>query len=225
MAAVTIKGNRVARKRLWNMNPVLSVFQWSFAHNLHNLQDWSQPWKKLEIRLEFSTHNDSYLIEKEDIFGVLQDSNIGSGIASVEIRSNIVFWLYFNCLKDLFYADWESWSRPVDSRIGSANLVVKASPETMGTGQIRSLGSSIWRAPIRAAVTATQGGADQQGEVVALSGKELGDEVRRTPRGFRLWRQMKELNNLVKRDIGQQIQATHDEEPPGKFGNQSQDLV
>ena len=74
-------------------------------------------------------------------------------------------------------------------------------------------------------MTATQGGADQQGEVVALSGKELGDEVRRTPRGFGLWRQMKELNNPVKRDIGRQIQATHDEEPPGRFGNRSQDLV
>jgi hypothetical protein len=32
-------------------------------------------------------------------------------------------------------------------------------------------------------MTATQGGADQEGEAMALSGKELGDEERRTPRG------------------------------------------
>jgi hypothetical protein len=73
-------------------------------------------------------------------------------------------------------------------------------------------------------VTATQGGADQQGEVVALSGKELGDEVRRTPRGFGFWRQMKELNDPVKREIERQIRATQDEKPAGKFGNQSRDL-
>jgi hypothetical protein len=73
-------------------------------------------------------------------------------------------------------------------------------------------------------VTATQGGADQQGEAVALSGKELGDEVRRTPRGFGIWRQMKEPNDPVKREIGRQNRATQDEKLAGRLGNRSRDL-
>ena len=51
-------------------------------------------------------------------------------------------------------------------------------------------------------MTATQGGADQQGEAVALSGKGLGDEERRTPRGSDLRSQRKELKDPVKGEIG-----------------------
>lgn len=64
-------------------------------------------------------------------------------------------------------------------------------------------------------MTATQGGADQEGEAVALSGKEPGDEERRTPRGFGIWRQMKDLEDPVKGGIGNRIQATLDGEPLG----------
>lgn len=71
-------------------------------------------------------------------------------------------------------------------------------------------------------MTATQGGADQDGEAVALSGKEPGDEERRTPRGFGIWRQVKELEEPVKRGIGNRYQATSDEEPLGIPKSRSQ---
>ena len=72
-------------------------------------------------------------------------------------------------------------------------------------------------------MTATQGGADLKGEAVALSGKELGDEVRRTPRGFGIWHRRKEFKDPVKGEIEGQNQAKLDGEPLGRRTNRNQD--
>ena len=72
-------------------------------------------------------------------------------------------------------------------------------------------------------MTATQGGADQEGEAVALSGKELGDEERRTPRGSGIWNLRKEFKDPVKGEIEGQRQAKEDGEPLGRLTNRSQD--
>jgi hypothetical protein len=57
---------------------------------------------------------------------------------------------------------------------------------------------------------------------VALSGKELGDEERRTPRGFEIWRRRKEFKDPVKGELGQLNQATQDGEPLGRLTSRSQ---
>ena len=72
-------------------------------------------------------------------------------------------------------------------------------------------------------MTATQGGADQEGEAVALSGKELGDEERRTPRGSEIWSLRKEFKDPVKGEAEGQSQAKEDGELLGRFLNRSQD--
>jgi hypothetical protein len=72
-------------------------------------------------------------------------------------------------------------------------------------------------------MTATQGGADQDGEAVALSGKELGDEERRTPRGSGIWSLRKEFEDPVKGETEGQSQAKDDGELLGRFMNRSQD--
>ena len=92
-------------------------------------------------------------------------------------------------------------------------------PKRWGTRRARGLGPGFRRAPIRAAVTATQGGADQEGEAVALSGKELGDEERRTPRGSGIWSLRKEFEDPVKGEIEGQSQAKEDGELLGRFTN------
>ena len=60
---------------------------------------------------------------------------------------------------------------------------------------------------------------------MALSGKELGDELRRTPRGRVIWCQRRESKDPVKRGIGRPNRATQNEKPMGRLGNQSQVLI
>jgi len=73
-------------------------------------------------------------------------------------------------------------------------------------------------------MTATQGGADQKGETVVLSGKELGDKARGTPLGTRQRHRRKAQIDPVKGENGRHNQGSLVEELTRRLWNRSQAL-